>query len=79
MPMRVLGWVWRVLLFVGVLWLALRNTHDVPFHVPGAGQVLSYPLIVLLLGSFVLGAVAGLLILLPSLLARRRRTDEPAP
>lgn len=65
-------WVLRLLVFVLVLLFALNNTGpvDVTFY---ADYVLrQVPLIVVMLGTFIIGAAFASLLILPSALRRRR-------
>lgn len=65
-------WVLRLLVFVLVLLFALNNTGpvDVTFY---ADYVLrEVPLIVVMLATFIIGAVFVLLVILPSAMRRRR-------
>jgi lipopolysaccharide assembly protein A len=69
--MRYLGWVVKILLFVMLLGFALKNSQPVTLHY-FLGYVWQAPLVVLLLAAFVLGALAGVLALLPVLFRLRR-------
>jgi lipopolysaccharide assembly protein A len=69
--MRYLGWVVKILLFVMLLGFALKNSQPVTLHY-FLGYVWQAPLVVLLLAAFVLGALAGVLALLPVLFCLRR-------
>lgn len=65
-------WVLRLLVFVLVLLFALNNTGpvDVTFY---ADYVLrEVPLIVVMLATFIIGAIFALLLILPAALRRRR-------
>jgi lipopolysaccharide assembly protein A len=69
--MRYLGWVVKILLFVLLLGFALKNSQPVTLHY-FLGYVWQAPLVVLLLAAFVLGALSGVLALLPVLFRLRR-------
>ena len=74
----------KVLVFVLVLGFALKNSHSVVFH-GFLGAVWEAPLMVMLGAAFVLGVVAGLAALLPTLYrlrreaSRQRRAPQAAP
>lgn len=69
--MRYLGWLVKILIFVVVLGFALQNSQPVTLHY-FLGYIWEAPLVVLLLLAFVLGALLGLLALLPALYQLRR-------
>jgi uncharacterized integral membrane protein len=69
--MRYLGLALKILIFVGVLGFALQNSQPVTVHY-FLGNIWEAPLVVLLLAAFVLGALLGLLALLPALFRLRR-------
>lgn len=69
--MRYLIWALRLLVFVLVLMFALKNTELVTVRFFGNYQA-EMGLIVVMLASFVGGAMLGLLITLPAGLRRRR-------
>ncbi len=68
---RYLGLVLKLLVFLLVLGFALKNSHTTLFY-SYLGYVLHAPLIVMLAIAFVLGAVTGVLALLPSRFSLRR-------
>ncbi len=68
---RYLGLAAKLLVFLLVLGFALKNSHSVVFH-SYLGYVWQAPLIVMLGLAFVLGALAGVLALLPTLIRLRR-------
>jgi putative membrane protein len=70
--MDLIGWLLRLVFFVVALWFALQNTDPVQLHVPAYG-VSQVPLVIVILGCFVAGAVAGMVALVPHLLRQRRR------
>ena len=61
----------KLLVFLLVLGFALKNSHSVTFY-SYLGYVWQAPLIVMLGLAFVLGALAGVLALLPALFRLRR-------
>lgn len=67
-----LGWLAKLAVFVLVLGFALKNTHPVSV-VSYLGYTWQLPLIVMLLLAFLLGALIGLLALLPYLFRLRRQ------
>lgn len=70
--MRYLVWILRLVVFVVVLLFALKNTEPVDVSFFADHVVPGVPLIVVMLTTFVLGAVFGLLITAPSIVRRRR-------
>ena len=72
-----LGWLAKLAIFLLVLGFALKNTHPVEF-VSYLGYTWQSPLIVMLLIAFLLGALIGLLALLPYLFRLRRQVASRA-
>jgi len=72
-----LGWLAKLAVFVLVLGFALKNTHPVSV-VSYLGYTWQLPLIVMLLLAFLLGALIGLLALLPYLFRLRRQAASRA-
>ncbi|MBI1284780.1 MAG: DUF1049 domain-containing protein [Thiobacillus sp.] len=74
---RYLGLALKLLVFLLVLGFALKNSHTVTFY-----SFLDYmwqaPLIVMLGLAFVLGALTGVLALLPTLFRLRRESARTA-
>ena len=68
---RYLGLAAKLLLFLLVLGFALKNSHSVIFH-SYLDYVWQAPLIVMLGLAFVLGALTGVLALLPAQIRMRR-------
>lgn len=68
--MRYLGWAVKILLFIILLGFALHNSQPVTLQF-FLGYVWQAPLVVLLLAAFVLGALSGVLALLPVLFRLR--------
>lgn len=69
--MRLIVWLIRVVIFVAFFLLALANTQDAVLNL-FAGRSWHAPQIVIGLIFFLVGAVAGLLALLPKVLRQRR-------
>jgi len=80
--MRILSWFLRLVLFLLLFGLALNNLEPVTLHLL-FGTEWRTPMIVLLLTVFALGAVLGVLALMPSWLrhrrSARRSADAPPP
>jgi uncharacterized integral membrane protein len=68
---RYLGLAAKLLVFLLVLGFALKNSHSVTFN-SYLGYVWQAPLIIMLGLAFVLGALTGVLALLPTLFRLRR-------
>jgi uncharacterized integral membrane protein len=68
---RYLGLAAKLLLFLLVLGFALKNSHTTTFY-SYLGYVWQVPLIVMLGLAFLLGALTGVLALLPTLFRVRR-------
>lgn len=71
--MQLLGWLIRFAFFAIVLWIALKNTTPVTLRL---GETLRYdgvPLIVVILGCLVIGALAGAAAMAPRLFRLRRQ------
>ena len=65
----------KILILLAFVLLAVSNTQSTAFHyLPG--QEISLPLIVLLLGFFVVGAIIGVLAMLGRLLALRNEVNR---
>ena len=65
----------KIVILLAFVLLAVSNTHSTAFHyLPG--QEISLPLIVLLLGFFVVGAIFGVLAMLGRLLALRNEVNR---
>lgn len=75
---RYLGLAARLLVFLLVLGFALKNGHSTIFY-SYLGYVWQAPLIVMLGLAFVLGALTGVLALLPTLFRLRREAARKAP
>ncbi|MDX3907544.1 MAG: LapA family protein [Pigmentiphaga sp.] len=70
--MRYLVWALRLVVFVVVLLFALKNTDRVNVYFFADHLISEVPLIVVMLASFVLGAIFGLLLTVPGVMRRRR-------
>lgn len=70
--MRYLVWVLRLLVFVAVLMFAVKNTDPVKVNFYADYAVQNVPLIVVMLVTFVAGALFGLLLTVPVAMRRRR-------
>jgi uncharacterized integral membrane protein len=70
-----LGLAAKLLVFLLVLGFALKNSHSVTFY-SYMGYLWQAPLIVMLGLAFVLGALTGVLALLPTLFRLRRETAK---
>lgn len=74
--MRYLVWALRLIVFVVVLMFALKNTAPVAVEFFGDFAISSVPLIVVMLTTFVLGALFGLLLTVPASIRRRREATR---
>lgn len=70
--MRYLIWILRLLVFIAVLIFAVKNTDPVKVNFYADYAVQGVPLIVVMLVTFVVGAVFGLLLTVPMAMRRRR-------
>jgi len=68
--MKLVAWIIRIVLFALLFVLALRNTADVSLQL-FFDAVWRAPLILILLAAFVLGALAALISVAPSLMRQR--------
>lgn len=68
--MKLVAWIIRIVLFVLLFVLALRNTADVSLQL-FFDMVWRAPLILILLAAFVAGALAALLAVAPRLMRQR--------
>jgi putative membrane protein len=68
--MKFIIWLIRILVFVLLLVLALANTQSVTLNLP-AGFSAHAPLILICLGFFAVGLLAGVLATLPALFRAR--------
>jgi len=70
--MRYFVWALRLIVFLAVLLFALKNTNPVSVTFFDGLSIPNVPLIVVMLSTFVLGTVFGLLLTIPPALRRRR-------
>jgi uncharacterized integral membrane protein len=78
--MDLVAWIGRVVFFVLALLLALENTATVPLRLSSTIEWQNVPLLVVILGCFLAGVLAGTLALLPRLIRLgRQQTRRPAP
>ncbi|MCP5266161.1 MAG: LapA family protein [Burkholderiaceae bacterium] len=72
--MRILAWLFNILLFIVVLAFALSNTatSELHFFLIGDQAVWRAPLVIFLLIFFVGGVVVGMLFTMPSYFRQRR-------
>ena len=75
---RYLGLLFKLLVFLLVLGFALKNSHTTLFY-SYLDYVWQAPLIVMMGLAFVLGALTGVLALLPTLFRLRRENARKAP
>ena len=75
---RYLGLLFKLLVFLLVLGFALKNSHTIIFY-SYLDYVWQAPLIVMLGLAFVLGALTGVLALLPTLFRLRRENARMSP
>jgi uncharacterized integral membrane protein len=76
--MDLIAWIGRLAFFLLALWLALENTATVPLHLGPSLQWQDVPLLFIMLGCFIAGAIAGSLALVPRILRLRRQIVQPA-
>jgi len=74
--MRYVHWVIRLAVFVVILMFALKNTGLVDVRFFADHVVTNVPLIVVMLVMFILGALLGWLITLPSVMKYRRDANR---
>jgi uncharacterized integral membrane protein len=71
--MIIFAWLLRLLFFLAVLWFALKNTMPVTVRLTESWQWHDVPLVLVILGSLVLGMVLGAMALAPRLYRLHRR------
>lgn len=76
--MRILAWIFNILLFLLALGFALSNTAvtELRFSVLGGDLVARAPLVVFLLAFFVAGVVVGLVVAFPAHFRHRREISR---
>lgn len=70
--MRYLVWAMRLIVFLAVLLFALKNTNPVAVTFFDGLSLPNVPLIVVMLSTFVLGTLFGLLLTVPPAFKRHR-------
>lgn len=70
--MRYFIWALRLLVFIAVLMFALKNTGPVAVNFYADYVLQDVPLIVVMLVTFVVGTIFGLLLTVPAAMRRRR-------
>lgn len=73
--MKLLSRIAAVILFVIFFGFALENTHEVVLHF-FLGYEMRGPMVLVLLGFFVLGAVMGVLAMTPTVFRHRRNVSK---
>ncbi len=71
--MDLLAWIGRLIFFLVVLWIALENPATVPLRLSATLSWPNVPLLAVILGSFVIGVLAGTIAMLPKLFRLHRR------
>jgi len=74
--MRIIVWILRIAVFLVVLAFALKNTAAVPVRFFGEYSLENVPLIIVMLVTFVLGLVLGLLIMLLGSMRKQRELNR---
>ena len=74
--MRYIVWALRLIVFLAVLLFALKNTDHVSVTFYDDWVIQGVPLIVVMLTTFILGTVFGLLLTVPGSLRRRRELSR---
>lgn len=69
--MRAIAWLIRIVVFVLFLAFAIENTEPIVINL-FLGYYLEAPLVLFLLGTLLIGVLLGMLLLVPSLLRKRR-------
>ncbi len=86
--MSAIAWLLRLVFFLAVLWFALKNTMPVTVRLTETLRWDDVPLVVVMLGSLLVGLLLGALALAPRLYRLHRRASaasataeraEPAP
>lgn len=71
--MDLIAWIGRLIFFLAILWIALENPATVPLHLTATMSWSAVPLLAVILGSFVVGVLAGTIAMLPKLFRLHRR------
>jgi lipopolysaccharide assembly protein A len=73
--MRYIGWISKAVIFLLLLGFAQKNSGVVTVHYY-LGYVWEAPLVLILLGFFAMGAITGLLAIMPHLIRQRRELGK---
>jgi lipopolysaccharide assembly protein A len=71
--MNILAWLLRLLFFLAVLWFALKNTMPVTLRLTENLRWDDVPLVLVMLGSLLVGMLLGAMALAPRLYRLHRR------
>jgi len=74
--MRIIIWILRIIVFLVVLAFALKNTEKVPVYFFGEYAIDNVPLIIVMLVTFILGLILGLLIMLMGSMRKQRELNR---
>ena len=74
--MRYVMWAIKLVIFAVVVLFAFKNMAPVDVQLIGAAQIVSVPLVVVMLVAFVVGTLLGVLLMLPSTWRRRREAGR---
>jgi len=74
--MRYVMWAIKLVIFAVVVLFAYKNMAPVDVQLFGAAQIISVPLVVVMLVAFVAGTLLGVLLMLPSTWRRRREAGQ---
>lgn len=74
--MRYIMWAIKLLVFAVVVLFAYKNMAPVDVQLFGSAQIVSVPLVVVMLVAFVAGTLLGVLLMLPSTWRRRREAGR---
>lgn len=73
--MNAIAWLLRLVFFLAVLWFALKNTMPVTVRLSETLRWDGVPLVVVMLGSLLLGMLLGAMALAPRLYRLHRRAS----
>ena len=74
--MRYVMWAIKLVIFAVVVLFAYKNMAPVDVQLFGAAQIISVPLVVVMVVAFVAGTLLGVLLMLPSTWRRRREASQ---
>ncbi len=74
--MKYIIWALRIIIFLAVLFFAYKNMNLVEVTFFDGVSMAQVPLIVVMLVTFVLGTLFGLLLTVPSVMRRRRELNR---